>query len=65
MKKNDSPYITTDLHYYAKPTISGPSTVCTTGSTFTIPNPPAGYTVQWSISGTDLTLSCPIKAIAQ
>ena len=36
--------------------ISGPSSACTTGSAFSI-NSPLVDTVQWSISGTDLTLS--------
>ena len=33
--------------YFVFPSISGDSTVCTSGSTFTLNNPPSGATVNW------------------
>ena len=48
--KNDCPYSTEDLHYYAAVTISGPSFVCNTNSTFTLHNLPAGATCSWAFS---------------
>ncbi|MDR1523879.1 MAG: T9SS type A sorting domain-containing protein [Tannerella sp.] len=51
---NDCPYSTEDLHYYARPSISGPTTVCIGSSaTYTVSSAPASYT--WDKS-TNLTL---------
>jgi|GEM_PF-1954416 len=44
----DTPYNATGLKYYAKPAISGPTTICTTGSFNVII--PSGAVATWSIS---------------
>jgi len=45
---NDCPYTTTDLHYYVKRTISGPSVACQ--DVFTLNYPPPG-TIYWTVNG--------------
>ncbi|MGI6339506.1 MAG: T9SS type A sorting domain-containing protein [Bacteroidales bacterium] len=52
--KNDCPYNTQDLHYYAPLSISGPSVVCSSGGSFNINYLPTGTTITWS-QGPNLT----------
>ena len=48
---NDCPYLTDDLHYYARPTISGPGIIwCNIVNTFTLNNKPPG-TLTWAVTG--------------
>jgi len=48
---DDCPYTSSNLKYYKlSMSLSGPSSICTTGTTFTVDNVPAGYTVSWTCS---------------
>ncbi|MEK7718446.1 MAG: hypothetical protein AAB347_02365 [Bacteroidota bacterium] len=48
---DDSPYGTSNLKYYKLSiSLSGPSTVCPSGTTFTVNNVPVGCTVSWTCS---------------
>jgi len=48
--KNDCPYSTEDLHYYAPLFISGSSTVCSSGTSFSIDNFPSNASITWNQS---------------
>lgn len=46
--KDDCPYSTQDIHYYAKLEISGPTILCSSGGSYTISNLPSGSTITWN-----------------
>ena len=49
---NDAPYLPTDLHYYSFPYVIGPTTVCSSNSTFFVNNTlSSSYSVSWTSSG--------------
>lgn len=47
---NDSPYGSSGLKYYIRPVISGTTSLCYTGSSFSISNIPSNATISWSTS---------------
>lgn len=48
---NDCPYDPQDLHYYARPSITGSTLLCSAGSAYTIVNLPSECSISWSTSG--------------
>ena len=49
-EKSYTPYNSSVLKYYIRPTINGPEVFCSS-DTYSIPNLPAGATVSWSATG--------------